>query len=88
MDLFTQAALNSVWPAKSLVNHQELTDLAEYWGMADDHLLRAYEIAKALTAPANFFVHDLTDVNKQLKRGRPGAKPLFRPPQGVTPRKR
>src|SRR6185369_11201112 len=35
------------------------------------HLLRAYQIAHELTAPANFIVHDLTDVNKQLKRGRP-----------------
>jgi HEPN domain-containing protein len=54
-----------------VVNHEELADLAEYWGKADDHLLRAYQIAHELTAPANFIVHDLTDVNKQLKRGRP-----------------
>ena len=53
------------------VNHEELTDLAEYWGKADDHLLRAYQITHELTAPANFVVHALTDVNKQLKRGRP-----------------
>ena len=54
-----------------VVNHEELADLAEYWGKADDHLLRAYQIAHELTAPANFIVHDLTDVNKQLRRGRP-----------------
>jgi predicted nucleotidyltransferase/HEPN domain-containing protein len=54
-----------------VVNHEELTDLAEYWGKADDHLLRAYQIAHELTAPANFVVHALTDVNAQLKRGRP-----------------
>ena len=54
-----------------VVNHDELTDLAEYWGPADDHLLREYQIAKRLTAPANFVVHSLTDVNKQLKKGRP-----------------
>ena len=52
-------------------NHEELADLQEYWGKADDHLLRAYQIAHELTAPAHFIVHDLTDVNKQLKRGRP-----------------
>jgi predicted nucleotidyltransferase len=28
-----------------VVNHEELTDLAEYWGAADDHLLREYQIA-------------------------------------------
>ena len=54
-----------------VTNHEELTDLQEYWGKADDHLLRAYQIAYELTAPAHFIVHDLTDVNKQLKRGRP-----------------
>ncbi len=54
-----------------VVNHEELTDLAEYWGPADDHLLREYQVAGQLTAPANFIVHSLTDVNQQLKRGRP-----------------
>jgi uncharacterized protein len=54
-----------------VVNHEELTDLSDYWGAADDHLLRAYQIDHTLTAPANFIVHALTDVNAQLKRGRP-----------------
>jgi predicted nucleotidyltransferase/HEPN domain-containing protein len=54
-----------------VVNHDELTDLAEYWGPADDHLLREYQIAKRLSAPANFIIHSLTDVNKQLRKGRP-----------------
>lgn len=54
-----------------VVNHDELADLAEYWGPADDHLLREFQIAKRLSAPANFIVHSLTDVNKQLKKGRP-----------------
>jgi predicted nucleotidyltransferase/HEPN domain-containing protein len=54
-----------------VVNHEELADTLEYWGAADDHLLRAYQIAHELTAPANFIVHSLSDVNKQLKKGRP-----------------
>jgi predicted nucleotidyltransferase/HEPN domain-containing protein len=54
-----------------VVNHDELTDTLEYWAKADDHLLREYQIAKRLSAPANFIVHSLTDVNKQLKKGRP-----------------
>jgi predicted nucleotidyltransferase/HEPN domain-containing protein len=54
-----------------VVNHDELADTLEYWGAADDHLLRAYQISHELTAPANFIVHSLTEVNKQLKRGRP-----------------
>lgn len=54
-----------------VVNHDELADLAEYWGAADDHLLRDYQIAHRLSAPVNFIVHALTDVNKQLRCGRP-----------------
>jgi predicted nucleotidyltransferase/HEPN domain-containing protein len=54
-----------------VVNHDELTDLAEYWGPADDHLLREYQVAGRLTAPAHFIVHSLNDVNDQLKHGRP-----------------
>ena len=54
-----------------VVNHEELTDVADYWVKADDHLLREYEIAHGLSAPANFIVHDFTDVNRQLKKGRP-----------------
>ncbi|WP_240609515.1 HEPN domain-containing protein [Phenylobacterium deserti] len=54
-----------------VVNHEELADLAEYWGPADDHLLRAYQISRELTAPSHFIVHALSDVNRQLKRGRP-----------------
>jgi predicted nucleotidyltransferase len=57
-----------------VMNHEELADLAEYWGPADDHLLREYQIAKRLTAPANFIVHSMTDVNRQLKKGRPGLR--------------
>jgi predicted nucleotidyltransferase/HEPN domain-containing protein len=54
-----------------VVNHDELAETLDYWRGADDHLLRAYQIAHELTAPANFIVHSLSDVNKQLKRGRP-----------------
>lgn len=54
-----------------VVNHEELADLAEYWGAADDHLLRDYQIGGQLSAPVNFIVHALTDVNRQLKCGRP-----------------
>lgn len=54
-----------------VVNHEELTDLVEYWGKADEHLLREYETTHRLTAPANFIVHSYGDVNRQLARGRP-----------------
>jgi predicted nucleotidyltransferase/HEPN domain-containing protein len=54
-----------------VVNREELTDVLEYWAQADEHLLREYETTKRLTAPANFIVHALDDVNRQLQRGRP-----------------
>lgn len=54
-----------------VVNDARLTDLAEYWGTADDRLMRDATINEALTAPVNFIVHDLSDVYDQLAHGRP-----------------
>jgi len=54
-----------------VVNDARLTDLVEYWATADDRLMRDVTINRALSAPANFIVHDLADVNDQLSRGRP-----------------
>lgn len=53
-----------------IVNHDKLTDTQDYWAKADDHLLREYAVTHRLTAPANFVVHSITDVNDQLRRGR------------------
>jgi predicted nucleotidyltransferase len=54
-----------------VVNHERLTDVVDYWAKADEHLMREQTIAKTLTAPVNFIVHSLDDVNGQLRRGRP-----------------
>lgn len=54
-----------------VVNHEELTETLEYWAKAEDHLVRDYNLTHQLTAPANFIVHSLCDVNKRLKKGRP-----------------
>jgi predicted nucleotidyltransferase len=54
-----------------VVNHEKLTDVLEYWTKAQDHLVREYTISHRLTAPANFIVHSLREVNRQLKKGRP-----------------
>ena len=53
-----------------VVNHERLTVVLEFWAGADDHLLREYQIAHRLTAPVNFIVHSLADVNERLKHGR------------------
>jgi len=42
----------------------------DYWAKAEDHLLREYAISHRLSAPVNFIVHSLADVNKRLRLGR------------------
>ncbi len=54
-----------------VVNDAKLTDPVEYWGKADDRLMRDATINEALSAPVNFIVHDLSDLNGQLAHGRP-----------------
>lgn len=53
-----------------VVNDERLTEF-EYWSAAEDRLMRDTTITKALSAPVNFIVHSLTDVNNQLEKGRP-----------------
>ena len=53
-----------------VVNDDKLTDITDYWAKAEDHLLREYSISHRLTAPVNFIVHSLADVNTRLKLGR------------------
>lgn len=54
-----------------VVDNDELTDTAEYWADAETQLQQAFEITHLLSAPAQFIVHSLSDVNRQLSRGRP-----------------
>jgi predicted nucleotidyltransferase/HEPN domain-containing protein len=54
-----------------VVSDRRLTDTIEFWAKADDHLTRAVTIEKSISAPVNFLVHDLADVNDQLRHGRP-----------------
>ena len=54
-----------------VVNDERLTDVVDYWSKADDHLMRAVTITRSISAPVNFVVHSLADVNDQLARGRP-----------------
>lgn len=53
-----------------VVNDERLVEF-EYWSAAEDRLLRDATIGEILSAPVNFIVHSLTDVNGQLERGRP-----------------
>lgn len=48
-----------------VVNHDDLTDIAHYWYVAEDRILRDAEIGR----PVNIIVHSLGQVNQSLKRG-------------------
>jgi len=54
-----------------VVNHEELTDMTEYWRGAEDHLLRELESGGTIRTSVNLIVHSLADVNARLRRGRP-----------------
>ena len=53
-----------------IVSQKELTDRAAYWANAEERLIRAYTIEKALRTPVNFIVHSLHEVNDGLAHGR------------------
>jgi predicted nucleotidyltransferase/HEPN domain-containing protein len=48
-----------------VVSHADLTDIAHYWYVAEDRILRDPAIAR----PVNIIVHSLDEVNSALKRG-------------------
>lgn len=48
-----------------VVSHEKLTDVSEYWYIAEDRILRDEAIGRQV----NIIVHDLSDVNQALKRG-------------------
>lgn len=53
-----------------VVDHEDLTDVLEFWRVADDRLTTEVTITKRISAPVNFIVHSFKDVNRQLKLGR------------------
>ncbi|CAN5256007.1 nucleotidyltransferase and HEPN domain-containing protein [soil metagenome] len=48
-----------------IVSHKDLTDIADYWYVAEDKIQRDPEIAR----PVNIIVHTLEEVNQSLRRG-------------------
>jgi len=53
-----------------VVNHDDLTDLEEFWDGPDKTFLREYASGERLRTQPNFIVHSLGDVNEQLRLGR------------------
>lgn len=54
-----------------MINDDRLADVLGNWVAADDRLMREMTITQTLSAPVGFIDHNLTDVNKKLKQGRP-----------------
>lgn len=48
-----------------VVSHEKLTDIAEFWYVAEDRILRD----RAIGRQVNIIAHDLGEVNQALKRG-------------------
>ncbi len=48
-----------------IVSHEDLTDIASYWYIAEDKILQDPTVQR----PVNIIVHTLDDVNKALGRG-------------------
>ncbi|MBA2920648.1 HEPN domain-containing protein [Sphingomonas sp. MAH-20] len=48
-----------------VVSHEDLTDIADYWYIAEDRIARDPAIGR----PVNIIVHSLDDVNRALTRG-------------------
>lgn len=48
-----------------VVNHEKLTNIAEYWWSSEDQILRDPAVGRMV----NLIVHDMQDVNDALRRG-------------------
>lgn len=48
-----------------VVSHRDLTEIADYWYIAEDRILRDPAIGR----PVNIIVHSIDEVNQALKRG-------------------
>lgn len=53
-----------------VVNHEDLADLEKFWGGPDEVFLAELASGERLRTQPNFIVHDLDDVNEQLRLGR------------------
>jgi predicted nucleotidyltransferase/HEPN domain-containing protein len=61
-----QNGYQSDWDILAIVSHENLTDIADYWFVAEDKLLRDPKVKR----PVNVIVHTLAEVNEALTKGR------------------
>jgi predicted nucleotidyltransferase/HEPN domain-containing protein len=53
-----------------VVDHEDLTDVPEFWAKTEETLLEALASGKRLRTPVSLIYHSLDDVNAQLRLGR------------------
>ncbi|HET6943143.1 MAG TPA: HEPN domain-containing protein [Sphingomicrobium sp.] len=53
-----------------VVDHENLTDVPEFWAKTEDRLLAELSEGKALRTPVSLVYHSLEDVNEKLRLGR------------------
>jgi len=53
-----------------VVNHDDLTDVAEFWEKTENRLLVELSEGKVLRTPVSLIYHSLEDVNEKLRLGR------------------
>ena len=53
-----------------VVDREELTDVAEFWGKTEDRLLSELSSGEKLRTPVSIIYHSLDDVNEKLRLGR------------------
>lgn len=61
-----QNGYQSDWDLLIIVSDEKLTDIADYWFVAEDKLLRDPQVGR----PVNIIVHTMADVNQALAKGR------------------
>ena len=53
-----------------VVDHEDLTDVPEFWAKTEDRLLAELSEGKQLRTPVSLVYHSLEDVNEKLRLGR------------------
>jgi predicted nucleotidyltransferase/HEPN domain-containing protein len=53
-----------------VVNHEDLTDVGEFWAATEDRLLEELASGKQLRTPVSVIYHSIEDVNEKLGLGR------------------
>jgi predicted nucleotidyltransferase/HEPN domain-containing protein len=53
-----------------VVDHEDLTDVPEFWAKTEDRLLEDLSEGKQLRTPVSLIYHSLDDVNEKLRLGR------------------